>query len=355
MPAVTPSSSTQSGSIDESNHIWFTRCPVPTASGLAFKLGWLTERWALRDVTVGILQDADLEIAQHHYDHKLVSLIREGGNVPAIAARADGVPTRLIGVTWIDEGQVIIVRPESNISAPVDLLGARIAVPGWSNTRDTSMSRATALHGFKNVLAIAGLNLDDVVFGEIPLVPVLPPGRLSAARNAPRFQELDALLAGEVDAVYVKGAAAREAAQERGLRVAIDLDALPERRSRVNNGTPRPLTVHEDLLQKRPELVVDFLVESLRAADWAAANLDGLRDVLAAETDSGSEGVLLAYKDGFHRSLHPTLDQERVDLLRVQKEFLLRYGFLGADFDFDGWVAPEPLQRALQVLESAAA
>ena len=26
--------------------LWYTRCPVPTASGLAFSLGWLEARYA---------------------------------------------------------------------------------------------------------------------------------------------------------------------------------------------------------------------------------------------------------------------------------------------------------------------
>jgi ABC-type nitrate/sulfonate/bicarbonate transport system substrate-binding protein len=326
--------------------VWFTRCPVPTASGLAYNLGWLPERYGELGVQVGILQDAPLEIARHHYDHDLVGLIREGGNVPAIAARAEGARTRLIGLTWIDEGQSIVVRAGSPISSPEALRGARIAVPGWSATRDTSMSRAMALHGFKGALGLAGLTLDDVEFVEIPLAPVVPPGRLRAEQAAPRFPELDALVGGRVDAVYAKGAAALEAARLRGAVVGIDLDAQPSRRSRVNNGTPRPITVHEELLQSHPELVVEFLAQTLRAADWAADNLDGVRKVLASETGSGAEGVLLAYREGFHRTLHPTLDAERLELLRIQKGFLLRYGFLSADFSFDSWVDPEPLRLA---------
>ncbi|MBF6371122.1 ABC transporter substrate-binding protein, partial [Nocardia puris] len=85
------------------------------------------------------------------------------------------------------------------------------------------------------------------------------------------------LLDGRVDAIYVKGARAAEVAAEHGLRVAVDLDATPERRLRVNNGTPRPITVHADLLEHHPEVVVGFLAQSLRAADWAADNLDGVR------------------------------------------------------------------------------
>ncbi|WP_030509672.1 ABC transporter substrate-binding protein [Microbispora rosea] len=330
--------------------LWFTRCPVPTASGLAYALGRLATRYADLGVEIGILQDAPLEIARHHYDHDLVGLIREGGNVPAIAARAEGVRTRLVGLTWIDEGQSIVVRPDSPITSPAALRGARIAVPGWAATRDTSHARAMALHGFKGALGLAGLTLDDVEFVEVPLDPVVPPGRVRTERAAPRFRELDELAAGRVDAVYAKGAAALEAARVRDLVVGIDLDAVPWRRSRVNNGTPRPITVHEDLLQSHPELVVEFLVETLRAADWAAGDLDGVREVLAAETGSGAEGVLLAYREGFHRTLHPTLDEERVDLLRIQKAFLLRYGFLSADFDLDSWIDPEPLRLAYERL-----
>ncbi|MEU8199249.1 ABC transporter substrate-binding protein [Microbispora amethystogenes] len=350
MPTTTPATATETPlpTVPSVESLWFTRCPVPTASGLAHALGRLAGRYADLGVDVGVLQDAPLEIARHHYDHDLVGLIREGGNVPAIAARAEGARTRLIGLTWIDEGQSIVVRGDSAITSPAALRGARIAVPGWAATRDTSMARAMALHGFKGALGVAGLSLDDVEFVELPLDPVVPPGRVRAERAAPRFPELDALADGRVDAVYAKGAAALEEARRLGAVVGIDLDALPTRRSRVNNGTPRPITVHEDLLRSRPELVVEFLVQSLRAADWAADNLEGVREVLAAETGSGADGVLLAYREGFHRTLHPTLDDERVDLLRIQKAFLQRHGFLSADFDLDSWIDPEPLRIAYE-------
>src|SRR5580704_10045459 len=82
--------------------IWFTRCPVPTATGLAYKLGWLTEEFARDGIAVHTLQDAGAELARHHYDHALPTLIREGGNLLAIPAKAQGAPTRLVGLTWID-------------------------------------------------------------------------------------------------------------------------------------------------------------------------------------------------------------------------------------------------------------
>ena len=60
--------------------LWLTRCPVPTAAGLAYKLGWLTEELAADGITVSTLQENGSDaLGRHHYDHQLPSLIREGG------------------------------------------------------------------------------------------------------------------------------------------------------------------------------------------------------------------------------------------------------------------------------------
>ena len=64
---------------------------------------------------------------------------------------------------------------------------------------------------------------------------------------------------------------------------------LPDLSFRVNNGTPRPITVHEDLLENHFDLVVRFLEQTLRAADWAADNLEGVFDVLQTETFGSRE------------------------------------------------------------------
>lgn len=331
--------------------LWYTRCPVPTASGLAHSLGWLADAAADSGARLDVLQDAGPELAAAHFDHQLPGLVREGGNVPAIAARAQGSPTRLIGLTWIDEAQAILVGPGSAVAGPSDLAGLRIGVPAWAQDQARSFPRAMALHGFANALRLAGLTLADVTAVEVDAE------RNPQVRSAVRTERgtttwgVDELLRGDVDAIYVKGARAQEVAREHGLRVAVDLDATDSKRLRVNNGTPRPITVHADLLESRPELVVGFLAQSLRAADWAAGNLDRVREVLARETLSGPEGVAAAYKEGFHLSLHPSLSDERVELIDIQKQFLYTHGFLAADFDLESWVAREPLERARELLD----
>lgn len=335
--------------------LWYTRCPVPTASGLAHSLGWLDETAQRNGLQFAVLQDAGPELAGFHYDHGLPGLVREGGNVPALAARAQGSPTRLIGLTWIDESQAVLVGPDSPVRTPADLGGLRIGIPAWAQDQARSFPRAMALHGFSGALRLAGLTLADVTVVELG-VERDPQVRTEIQQRSRRaVWGAEELLRGEVDAIYVKGARAQEVAAQHGFRVAVDLDATETKRLRVNNGTPRPITVHQELLDTAPEVVIGFLAQSLRAAEWATGNLDGVRAVLQRETLSGPEGVVAAYGEDFHRGLHPTLDEQRLELLGVQKQFLYAHGFLAADFDLESWVAPEPLARARELVAAGRA
>lgn len=328
--------------------LWFTRCPVPTASGIAYKLGWLQDEFAADGLPIDTLQEAR-QLGHHHYDHQLPGLFREGGNLPALAARAAGAPTRLIGLTWIEEWQTILVRPDSNIRRPEDLRGKRLALPAWGDNRPGSIARAMSLHGYKGALASAGLGFDDVHLVEVALLDPFDAGtpQLGLQRL---WSGLDPLVRGEVDAVYVKGAAAADAARRLGLVVGIDLDALPDPRHRINNGTPRPITVHQSLLDEHFDLVTRFLAQTLRAADWAAGNRDALNAILEDETRAGSQGVAEAYRGDFHTTLAPDLSPQRLAFLDTQKTFLNLHGFLERDFDLADWVDHRPLQAAHDLL-----
>jgi ABC-type nitrate/sulfonate/bicarbonate transport system substrate-binding protein len=337
------------------NQIWFTRCPVPTATGLAYKLGWLTEEFARDNIQIATLQEAPKELSKHHYDHELNTLIREGGNLLALAAKAQGAPTKLIGLTWIDEWQAILVRPDSGISKPEHLKGLRLALPAFidhpiqSHVRGSSIARGMSLHGYKGTLKIAGLTLDDVILVEVAS------GRGNRNGLGELWAGLDALIAGDVDAVYVKGASAVDAAKRVGAVVGIDLDSYPDLSTRVNNGTPRPITVHQELLDNHYDLVVRFLFQTLRAADWAKSNLKGVREILESETRSGEDGVSTAYGENFHLQLAPDLSKERIELFRQQKNFMLVHGLLDKDFDLDAWVDERPLRDAEKLLHEYAA
>lgn len=348
--------SNQSPAVDT---IWFTRCAgggrggVPTASGIAYKLGYLEQEFKADGIKLRTLQeDGGAELRHHHYEHGLQTLIREGGNLFAIPAKAQGAATRLIGLTWIDEAQSILVRPDSDIRSPAQLKGKRLGVPAFravditENRRGRSINRLSSIHGYKGALAASGLTLDDVSLIEIGSDRPDDTEPFGGWRQG--FQPL---LDGTIDGLYVKGAAAQDGARAFGLEVGIDLDRLPERRFRVNNGTPRPITVHQDFLDNHFDLLVRFLHQTLRAAEWAKSNLAGVSEILQSETGATASGVAAAYRNGFHQTLAPDLSDERLALFRQQKNFLFTYGVLDRDFDYDAWIDPRPLEAAHRLLQ----
>ncbi|WP_327435530.1 MULTISPECIES: ABC transporter substrate-binding protein [unclassified Streptomyces] len=315
--------------------LWFTRCPVPTATGIAADRHWLSEEFAPDGIEVRSLQDAapDADRAAH-YTHALPGLFREGGNVPALWARSRGEATRLIGLTWIEERQVVLVAPGSGARGAHALRGRRLAVPSHSIAID--FWRAMALRGFEGALGSAGLGLEDAALVDVP----------ADAHKGQWAAELDALRRGDVDAVYVKGAVAVEAARRAGAEVAVELDELPGHRFRINNGTPRPITVHQRLLDDHPDLVDRFLAVLLRAADWATGHPADVDRILGAETGAGADGVAGAYRPGTHLTLHPDLSAERLALLAEQEAGLRAHGFLPERVDVAAWADPAPLRRA---------
>lgn len=321
--------------------VWLTRCPVPAASGVAFQLGWMTDAFARFGIGVKRVVEDGLNLVERDPEQQALHLFREGGNIQALAGRALGFPTRVIGLTWTDERQVIMVRPGQRVLEPAALRGLRFALPGYARTRGESISRGMALHGIQSALALGGLTLDDVELVEVPV----PPRELPSTEGMRRlWLGLEWLAAGRVDAVYAKGSAAAEAAAHLGLEVGVDLDAYPSRLARINNGTPRPITVHQHMLDAHGDLVEAFLEQSLRAADWAALNPADLKPVIAQETFSGIAGVEAAYRHNFHRSLYPDLSEDRMEMLRQQAHFLYIHGFIESPVDIDGWICRGPLE-----------
>ena len=279
------------------NELWFTRCPVPTATGIAADLGWFGDEFGPDGIKVKSLQDVPRSnLSGQHFEHGLDALFREGGNVPALVDALRGQQTRLIGLTWIEERQAILVRADSDLDSVTDLKGRRLALP-LRDRGTVDFWRAMALHGFTGALSTEGLTTADAV-----LVDIASSWGEGGTGNLPQQwdPELQALVADKVDAVYVKGAVGVEAGEKAGTRVLLDLDAYPDRRARVNNGTPRPITVHQRLLDERPDLVARFLSVLLKAADWAAEHPSDLTAILEGETGAGHAGVAGAYRSDFH-------------------------------------------------------
>lgn len=329
--------------------LWYTRCPVPSPLGIAAQHGWLAEAFAEIGIPVESIFDAkDRSIRESHFDHHLAWSFRQGGNIPPIWARAKGRATRLVGLTWTDEFQAIVTLPGSPIDRPGKLAGRRFAVPRRVNDL-IDFHRATALKGLVSGLSLAGLTHRDVELVELPVEEsvILQHGTASLhglKRRHPYFPEVQALVSGEVDAIFLKGAEGIVVANLIGAQTVISFGDHPDPRIRINNGTPRVLTVDETLASQRPDLVVRLLGVIDRAAQWAAENPEQTLRFVAREIATSEEAVLASNGAQVHRHLGIGLEAPLVDAIVHFKDFLLEWGFLPADFDVRAWADPSGLQ-----------
>jgi ABC-type nitrate/sulfonate/bicarbonate transport system substrate-binding protein len=330
----------------EVDTIWYTRCPVPTASGIAIDTGILAGRFESERISVSSIRASDdPAVRESHFDHSLARSFREGGNIPPLHARSVGKDTRVVGLTWVEEFQSLLALPDAGITSPADLRGRRILVPGHGGER-IDFERAMALRGLEATLELAGLDLADVEIVDVRTqVGNLVERDAAYEHDHYRF-ELAAIDAGHGDVFYAKGAPARESIASRGLVAVFDLTASPDLRHRVNNGTPRPITVSAELLADHPDVVQRYLGALVDAALWARDHEDEAFEILAAETGASVAAAKAAYGPLAPHRLLPSWDPRLIELLTFQKDFLLRRGFISEDVDIDAWLATEPLLAA---------
>jgi sulfonate transport system substrate-binding protein len=331
------------------HELWYTRCPVPTASGIALDLGLLRDEFAKSNISLQSIRDSeDPRVNISHFDHSLPGLFREGGNIPAIWARSEGRDTVVVALTWIDEFQAILVRPDSAITSLSQLRHRRIGLPRQRGQR-VDFARAMALRGIDSALAQAGLSLSDA-----ELVDVTSEQRSFATSSGVangRFHELesDALLRSEVDAIYVKGAPGLGAARTHDLRILVNLAELSAPLLRVNNGNPRPVTVDRRTALERPDLVARYIAVLIDAANWASNNPERVFSIIGEEVGRTADEARAAYGENAHHNFGLDLSKIRREGLASQKDFLLRHGFIARDFDVDNWIDPRPLELAQEI------
>jgi ABC-type nitrate/sulfonate/bicarbonate transport system substrate-binding protein len=330
--------------------LWYTRGPVPTPLGIAAQHGWLDQAFSQFGTAAHSLSESDdPAVRNSFYDHSVPNSIRQSGSIAALWARARGSTTRLIGLTWTDEFQAIITLPENGIRNVADLRGRRLGLPARPG-RSIDILRAAALRGYLNALSTEGLGNADVELIDLQVTAperdatVAPNPARSPADPHPYTTESRALLRGEVDAIFVKGAQGAEVLNWLGAQRVIDIGRHPDPAVRCNNGTPRTLTVDIALLEQYPELVTGVLRQVQRAAQWAENNPVLTRQFIARETHSSEFWVGEAYGENVHRHMHTTLDPVYVDALQGFGDFLVAQGFIEQRVDVRQWIDASPLE-----------
>jgi ABC-type nitrate/sulfonate/bicarbonate transport system substrate-binding protein len=344
--------------------LWYTRCPVPTGLGIALQKGWLEESFHTQNTLVKSLRESnDKAVRESHFDHTLQNSVRHGGNIPAIWARSAGRDTRVLGLSWADEAQLILTLPESGIQSAKDLKGRRFGLPKWENVQ-IDFSRAQAIRGLENALRLEGLEVSDVELvdyvitsgqSDAPAERIAGTQIFSGRRSGGQARELAGLLRGEVDAIFLKGASAAHLANLFGLHTVIDTGSHPEPLIRANNGTPRTLTVDRNLTENHFDAAVRIVDQVLRAEAWAWVHPEETRQFLARESNSSEYWVAAAYGTDAHLRLKTNLDELSINALQDFSNFLHRWKFIPNAVDVRSWIDASPLQAVLQARGAAAA
>jgi ABC-type nitrate/sulfonate/bicarbonate transport system substrate-binding protein len=338
--------------------LWYTRCPVPTGLGIAIQQGWLEEAFAEQGTQLSSLAESnDFATRESHFSHTLRNSVRHGGNIPAISARSRGRDTRLLGLSWADETQLILSRPESGITTVRELRGRRFGLPNWKKV-EIDFTRAQAIRGLENALRLEGLEASDVELVDQDIESHYSDGRAdnrggtlawggrSNSRGRASNLEVVALLRGEVDAIFLKGAHGAQVAHQFGLTTVIDTGAHPDPLVRANNGTPRTLAVDGNLVDRHFDAAVTIVEQVLRAEAWAQGNADQVRRYLARETNTSEYWVQIAYGADAETKLKTDLAGQSVAALQDFTNFLHRWGFIPEAFDVTDWIDERPLEKA---------
>ena len=341
------------------NTLWYSRCPGPTASGIAITGGWLDREFIDTPIEVSSLRSIpDRAHRATHFTHDHQALFRQGGIVPPIWARSEGTPIRLLGISEVPRFQGLVALPGSGITEPADLAGKRIGLPRRT-AEPVDFWRAQSLRGILSALDSFGLTSESVSVVDLPTAASYhtptkesTSGNLWTAREASRLQttEVLALVRGEVDVIYTSAPAGLPLIELLDARIVVDLRTTVNGSSGI--GTLAALTVSEPLLQEQPEYVIRYVTALLRAAEWASENVSAAIGVFAAEEGVAEEWAEIGFETNIAKSLKPDLSARLLAGLQQEADFLLAQGFIHAEVDVESWAAPDVLQAAISRLET---
>ncbi|MFT4044780.1 MAG: ABC transporter substrate-binding protein [Gordonia sp. (in: high G+C Gram-positive bacteria)] len=345
--------------------VWFTRCPVPTAFGIAAATGRLRDVLDDAGVELRSLATAATEQRTAHFTQTQPHSVRHGGNIPPLVAASRGTELVIIGLSVAPSNAGLLTLPASGINGPADLRGRVIGVP--RRIHDTiDFWRASALQTIDRALRAAGLGRADVTLRDIDIDRSFTSdstrrgGTLANLWDATfmigfQREETAALLRGDVEVIFSEGANLTITQSLTGSQViysSAGTGALDPRRS--SNLRPLTLSVSADLLADAPDIVDLILDESLRTARSAAQEVDNTIRVLAGEVGLPEELVTQSFSDTLTSHLDVDLSPERVSALAQQATDLSELGFLDHHLDVEAIIDRAPLDRVTHGSTAAA-
>jgi ABC-type nitrate/sulfonate/bicarbonate transport system substrate-binding protein len=344
--------------------VYYTNCPLVSASNVDQELGWVREEYKKIGVKYAFLRSVRENDWYPHYIHNLDNLIRFGGLFPPVNVHADIRRTRLLGVTHAPkEGGVMMVRARDDIYRMSDLKGKKIGLSKSMNQVKNDWWRIQEHQGIGLMLRLNGMTMDDVQIVEFPyaddwynnpamLDPMENPSELWLKRDHKRdlaFRPLEtALENGVIDALYSQSKVLSCLSEQTGKFKAIeDLSLYPDWTLQVAN-IPATITCTDVMAEEHPELVLAFMKGMIKVGRWANEHKHAAAAILDKQTfyrdvNDTYEGIRLI-------DMVPNLSPQNLASVEIGKDFMFKNGYIKNDFDVNEWAAPEFLEQAAREL-----
>jgi len=350
------------------NEVYYTNCPLVSASNVDQELGWVHEEYLKLGVDYAYFRSRRETDFYPHYIHNQDNLIRFGGLFPPIQVHADYRRTRMLGLTHVPhEGGCLLVRAKDNLFRMSDLKGKKMGITKSLNTLKNDWWRIQEHQGILAMLRMNGMTEKDVKLVDFPypddwyedpkmLEPLYNPTQLWLQRDHKHdlaFRPLEtALLEGKVDAIYTQSKVFQHLQEATGEIAAIeDLSRYPDWRLQVAN-IPAIITCTDVMAEEHPELVVAFMKGMIRVGRWSNAHKRAAAVILNKQTYYLDEED--TYQGIKHVDMVPNLSAQNLAMVKIGKDFMLEHGYIKNDFDVNEWAAPEFLAQAgKELLEDA--
>jgi ABC-type nitrate/sulfonate/bicarbonate transport system substrate-binding protein len=344
--------------------VYYTNCPLVSASNVDQELSWTKEEYKKIGVKYAFLRSTRENDWYPHYIHNLDNLIRFGGLFPPVAVNADIRRTRLLGVTHVPhEGGVMMVRAKDDIYRMCELKGKKIGLSKSMNRIKNDWWRIQEEQGIELMLRMNGMTRADVQIVEFPyaddwynnpamLDPMENASELWLKRDHKRdlaFRPLEtALEKGVIDALYCQSGVLSCLAEATGKFAAIeDLSKYPDWRLQVAN-IPAAITCTDVMAEKHPELAVTFLKGMIKVGRWSNEHKHAAAAILDKQTFYRDvEDTYRGIKDV---DMVPNLSPQNLASVEIGKNFMLSHGYIKNDFDVNKWAAPQFLEKAAREL-----
>ncbi|MDF1493391.1 ABC transporter substrate-binding protein [Caproiciproducens sp. CPB-2] len=328
----------------------YTICPVGNASFLsANREGFLYDAFRPLGIRPVLLQSLPRDRWLAHFTYQDPALFREGGNVPPIWAKSNGTEVVLLGLTMHAQKTYILTRMDSPVDYVEELRHKKLALPTRPEYPVVDFFKSDAEHLFRSVLAARGVGTAEVEFVEIP-ASESEINITSDKTNHFGKAEADALEAGKVDAIVSSGVRALRLMLTGKFKTIFELGAHPGSISTVCGEYPHILTVSKQLADENPEVVVEYLKQTILAAEWAKTNLSGTLALFSKQLHATPGEIVTALPRDFYKHLTPGFSKEGLLALEGQKKFLYDRGYIAKDFPIEKWVDESFLRAALSDL-----